>query len=111
MEPVAYTSVTMPTFEKKRTYFQKLAPKRSRVLYAISIALGILCILLLLLSANKFLNGSVFKIPMISAVTDFLGIDLSTDVEKTVEKAKDNVDLTLKVLELICKDSEFYEST
>ncbi len=110
MASLPYANNTSPTHEKRHVYFQKLAPKRSRVLYAVSIALGILCILLLLLSTNKFINGSVFKIPMISAVTDFLGIDLNDDVEKTVEKAKDNVDLTLKVLELICKDSEFYEN-
>lgn len=91
---------------KRHLYFQKEASQKSRRLYVISLALGLLCVVLLIISINKFVNGSVFKIPMIKTVTSFLGIDLSRDVEATVEKAQDNVDFVLSVLEFFCKDSE-----
>lgn len=91
---------------KRHLYFRKEASKKSKWLYAVSLALGILCALLLILSTNKFVNGSVFKIPVIATVTDFIGLDLSKDVEDTVEKAQDNVDFVLGILEFFCKDSE-----
>ncbi len=104
LEPISEASPQVPL--KRHPYFRKEASKESRKLYAVSLALGALCMLLLIISANKFVNGSVFKIPMIATMTDFLGLDLSKDVEDTVEKAQDNVDFVLGILEFFCKDSE-----
>lgn len=105
---ISHEKVFKPSPKGKHAYFGKSAPKRSRILYGVTIALGLLCILLLIFSANKFVNGSIFKIPMIETVTDLLGIDLNHDVEDTVETAQDNVGFFLSVLEFFCKDSEMF---
>jgi len=69
-----------------------------RVINIVALALGLACILTLILSANSFVNGSIFKIPLVSMIGDSLGQDMDeideeySDMLDIVDDALDDED-------------------
>ena len=74
-------------------YFFTKASQKSKITAIIALALGVLCILSLILSANAFINGSVFKIPALKLVFTLSGDeDLAEEFEELEEEAEELVD-------------------
>ena len=72
----------------KIQYFTKVAPKPNRIRAAIALGLGILCILLVFLSANNAVNGSMLKIPLVTFFYEDAD-ELQNDLDEAVEAIKD----------------------
>jgi len=89
--PAAATP-TVPV--SKLQYFTKVAPQNKRILGYIALGLGVLCILLVFLSANKTVNGSMFELPILSIFgnVDEEGERLQKELEEMAEEF-DDVDL------------------
>lgn len=84
---VTYAAPATPV--SRNQYLFKDAPKATKTLNLVSIAAGVLCILLLILSVNSFLNGSLFEIPLMKLALESEGVDLD-DVEDQLD---DMIDL------------------
>ncbi len=71
-------------------YFFTKASQKSKITASIALGLGLLCILSLILSANTFVNGSVFKIPALKVVFALSGDErLAEEFEDLEKEAKE----------------------
>ncbi len=88
----------------KTQYFWKTAPQKTKIVNIVALLLGILSVLMVVLSANKTVNGSMFKIPIISLIMDVEGAsdevdELEKEWSDAIEDAEDNLDELEDVLE------------
>ena len=75
--------VATPTIPvSKIKYFTKVAPQNKRILGYVALGLGLLCILLVFLSANNTVNGSMFDLPILSLI----GVDDGDEVQKELDE-------------------------
>ena len=79
----------------KHKYFLKVAPSEKQLVFFVSLLLGLLCILSVVFSASRAINGSVFKIPVVSFVGMVEGEDFSAYqdlLDEALEEVEDDVD-------------------
>lgn len=87
---------------RMKFFWSAAAPKEKKTLNIVALVLGIVSLLMIILGANKTVNGSIFKIPIInlvgSAVTD--DFDEAQDMlDEAIEEAEDNMDDIEEILE------------
>ena len=73
----------------KLNYFTKVAPKQKRTRTYIALALGVLCILFVFLSANTTVNGSIFEAPIGSLALDEDGAKIQAKLDRLVDEYKE----------------------
>ena len=81
----------------KTKYFLKIAPQKVKIMSILALVLGIISVLSIVLSANKTINGSIFKIPIMSTFGDVLGVsddidEFEEEWSESISKAEDNLD-------------------
>ncbi len=86
------------TPESRSKFLWKSAPKTTRIINIVSLAVGLLCILLLILAANKLTNGPIYEIPIFKIMGTF--DDLSLD------ELEDEIDDMVDLLEDIDDDED-----
>ena len=90
-EPLQETPIATDSEKKvgRWPYFFTKASQKSKVTAIVALGLGVLCVLSLILSANTFVNGSVFKIPALKVVFALSGDErLAEEFEELEEEAE-----------------------
>ena len=88
----------------KTKYFLKVADQKQKIICIVALLLGVLSVLSVVLAANKTVNGSIFKIPLIALAGDISGVDediadLEDEWSNAVDEAEDNLDELEDMLE------------
>ncbi len=107
-EPLQETP-TAENFEKKVgrwPYFFTKASQKSKITAIVALGLGVLCILSLALSANLFVNGSIFKLPAFKMIIALSGDENMAEEFEELEK---EADALVKELDDILEDEELIE--
>ena len=77
----------------KNDYFFKHANKKFKTINLAAMIAGLLCVILVLLSANAFINGSLFKTPIISALSTITGTNLVRAQDELDDMADEIMDV------------------
>ena len=86
----------------KTKYFLKVASPDKKVLFFVALALGLLSVLSLVLSANRAVNGSIFKLPVVTLAGYMEGEDYSVMqdmIDEALETAEDDIEDLEEILE------------
>lgn len=94
-QPTVREGRPLPRFQ----YFMKEAAQKFKIMNFIALGIGILCLILVIVSANKFINGSVFEIPIIAMLEEeIFGDDL--------DEIKEEYDEMMDVLQDAIEDED-----
>jgi|GEM_PF-2680637 len=70
----------------KRTYFAKIAPKSHLLMRYVALVLGLACILIVFLSANTTVNGSIFEHPLVSTLIGEEGEEMQRELNQALDE-------------------------
>lgn len=80
----------------KLQYFMKEAAQKYKVMNFVALGIGILCLILVIVSANQFINGSVFDIPIVTLMGEEM---FGNDLDEVKEEYDDMMDLLQDAIE------------
>lgn len=84
------------TPESRFNFVWKKGPQKVKQMNYIAVGLSILCVLLLFISATKTVNGSIFKIPILTTFGNIVGIDDISEVQDELDEMVDMIDEALE---------------
>ena len=79
----------------KFQYFWKTGPKKFRIMNIVALALGLVCVLNLIISVNTFLNKSILEMSVVQELGDAMGVDLD-ELDEEYDDMMDMIDEALE---------------
>jgi len=92
------------TPESRFNFVWKKGPQKVKQMNYIAVGLSILCVLLLFISATKTVNGSMFKIPILTTFGSIVGTD---DISEVQDEIDEMIDLLEEAMEDYDEMEEF----